>query len=319
MKKQDLVNSVSRTFHKVGFTIKKHSPAILVTAGVVGVVASTVMACKATTKINTILEEKNKQVEKIHAASEKIELKESGKYTEEDAKKDLTIVYTQTGVKLVKLYAPSVIVGTVSIVSILASHRILTKRNAALSAAYAVVDQGFKDYRKRVKERFGDRVDYELRHNIKAEEIETIDLDENGNEVKGTKTIDVVNSEKDQYSDFARFFDELSPYYQKSSELNLFFLKQQEQYANDRLKRRGYLTLNEVYEALGIPLTEAGMVHGWLYDEDNPYGDNFVDFGIYDVNKRNAKEFVNGYEKAILLDFNCDGNIYMLKHERKGL
>lgn len=308
MKKLNVMNTVSRSLHKVGFQLKKHSPTILVGAGVVGVVGSTVLACKATTKAGAILEEHKKQVEQIHQCMNDTELLASGNYTVEDSKKDLTIAYTQTGFKLVKLYAPSVVLGTVSIASIIASHNILNKRNAAISAAYAVVDKSFKNYRKNVKERFGDRVDYELRHNIKAEQIKTIDIDENGNQVEETKTIDVMSKEL-EYSDFAKFFDELNPNWTKDPEYNLTFLKMQQNWANQRLQAEGFLFLNDVYEALGIPRTKAGNVVGWIYDEKNPNGDNYIDFGIYDVHKRAAREFVNGYERSILLDFNVDGPI----------
>lgn len=309
MQKTELATKISRGFHKFGFQMKKHSPAILIGAGIVGVVASTVLACKATTKLEGILEESKEQVEKIRECMNDEELAASGKYTEKDGKKDLTIVYTQTGFKLIKLYAPAVLLGTLSVASIIGSHTILNKRNAAISAAYAVVDKNFKEYRKNVKNRFGDKVDFELRHNIKAEQIETVETDEKGKENIKKETIELADYKKDQYSDYAIFFDELNPNWCRDSEYNKMFLKITEKHANDRLRLNGYLYLNEVYEMLGHPKTKAGQIVGWVYDEKNPVGDNYVDFGIYDINKRRAQEFVNGYERSILLDFNVDGNI----------
>ena len=87
------------------------------------------------------------------------------------------------------------------------------------------------------------------------------------------------------------------------------FLNQQQNYANDKLRRQGYLFPNDVYDMLGIPKCKEGQTHGWVYDEKNPIGDNFVDFGIYNISRRKNRDFVNGYEKVILLDFNHDGNI----------
>ena len=75
------------------------------------------------------------------------------------------------------------------------------------------------------------------------------------------------------------------------------------------LRRKGHLYLNEVYDMLGIPRTKAGQIVGWIYDEEHPVGDNYVDFGIYDSNKPRVRDFVNGYERTVLLDFNVDGNI----------
>lgn len=307
MKKLNVVNNVTRAFHKVGFQFKKHSPEILVVTGVVGGVASAVMACKATTKVSAILDESKKTIDTIHETVNNPEFKD--RYTVEDSKKDLTIVYAQTGLKLAKLYGPAVALGVASITSILAGHSILNKRNAALAAAYATVDNSFKEYRNRVVERFGKDLDRELKYNIKAKEVEETVIDEHGKETVVKKTVAVG-----QESDYARFFDEACTGWTKDAELNLAFLRQQQNYANELLRSRGHLFLNEVYDMLGIPRTKAGQIVGWIYDEKNPVGDNFVDFGIYDLYDERKRAFVNGYERSILLDFNVDGNIWELMH-----
>lgn len=306
MKVKEIINSVSYNAHRIGFKIKKASPEIMVVAGVVGVVTSTVMACKATTKVNDILEETRKQVDDVHNVLDSDVVSED-EYTNDDAKKDLAIIYTQTGVKLIKLYAPSVLVGALSITGILASHKILKKRNVALTAAYATIDRSFKEYRGRVVERFGKDLDRELRYNIKAQEIEEKTVDKDGNETIEKKTVSVVDP--NMYSDYARIFDNGSMGWTKDPEYNLMFLKLQQNQANDRLRAQGYLFLNDVYDMLGIPRTKAGQIVGWIYDKENPVGDNFVDFGIYDIYNEKACDFVNGRERSIVLDFNVDGNI----------
>ena len=308
MKKAEIMNTLTRKFYRVGFKFKKHSPEILVGAGVVGVVASAVMACKATTKLDDVLAETKDTVDKIHDVTEHPEKIPEGKeYTVEDSKKDLTIVYTQAGVKLVKLYGPAVVLGTVSIAAIIGGHHILRKRNIALAAAYTAVDKGFKEYRGRVLERFGEEVDRELRYNIKAKEIEKTVTDANGKETVIKETVDVADP--NLTSDYARFFDDGCTGWTKDPEFNLMFLKEQQRYANDLFKSKGHLFLNEVYDMLGIPRTQAGQAVGWIYDEKNPIGDNFIDFGIYDIADERKRSFVNGYERTILLDFNVDGNI----------
>lgn len=306
MNKNELVQKMSRSFYKVGFQLKKHSPEILVTAGVIGSVASGVMACKATLKINEPLDEHKDTVERIHKAGETGVTEAGLEYSEEDKKKDLTIAYVQTGVKLVKLYAPSIIIGGLSISAIFAGNNILRKRNIALAAAYATVDKGFKEYRSRVVERFGEELDKELRYNIKAKEFEEVVVDEKGKEKVKKETVSVANPLP---SDYAKFFDDGCNGWTKNAEDNLLFLRKQERFANELLKARGYLFLNEVYEMLGIPMTKAGQCVGWIYDEKNPIGDNYVDFGIFNANKEKNRDFVNGYERTILLDFNVDGNI----------
>ena len=297
-----------KTYKKVELKAIKHSPEILAGVGVVGVVGSLVLACKATTKLSDVLEESKEQLDKIKEVAADPAYEE--KYSQDDAKKDTTITYVQTAMKVTKLYAPSVILCASSLGCLLASNNILKKRNAALSAAYMTVDKSFKEYRKRVADRFGEEVEKEIRYNIKAEEITKVD--ENGNEV--TETIKVMDGTDDpnSYSDYARFFDESCAAWQNDAEYNLTFLKAQQQYANDLLKARGRLFLNEVYRMLGIDETKAGQVVGWVYNPDNPTGDNFVDFGIYNMQRERVRAFVNGYEPNILLDFNVDGVIWNL-------
>ena len=214
--------------------VEKHSPEILMGVGVVGVVATTVVACKATMKLNDILDECAETREKIKSVQENPNYQD--RYSEEDAQKDLTINYVQTGVKIAKLYAPSVALGVFSVGCLLGSHNVMQKRNAALSAAYLTVDKSFKEYKQRVIDRVGEEVEKEIRYGIKAEEIETTVTDEEGNEFVVPETVKTMNP--NLYSDYARFFDEASPYWQKDPEYNLMFLRAQQQYANDLLRAK---------------------------------------------------------------------------------
>ena len=97
-------------------------------------------------------------------------------------------------------------------------------------------------------------------------------------------------------------FDENSASWDRSRDMNVFFLKFTQDYFNDLLKLRGYLFLNEVYDRLGIPRRALGQCVGWIYDENNPNGDNFVDLDIF--NERN-----NNDENVFILDPNVDGYI----------
>ena len=301
--KLDILNGATRMFHKVNFQLKKHSPEIMLVTGVVGMVTSAVMACKATTKVNDILENSKNDIDKVHKVLADENISEEV-YSEEDGKKDLAIIYAKTGVEFVKLYAPSVLLGAASIASVVMGHRILHKRNVALAAAYMTVDTAFKDYRGRVKERFGEGLDRELRYNIKAKEVEEVVVNEDGTEQVVKKTVHVADP--NTYSDFARFFDVGCTGWEDDPEYNLMYVKHQQEFANDLLHSRGYLFLNEVYDMFGIPRTKAGQIVGWLSDGH----DGFVDFGIFTRKDEETVAFVNGFEKTILLDFNVDGVIY---------
>lgn len=300
--KTEIMKSVSGVASKTVMKLKKHSPEILVVAGVVGAVASAVIACRATTKVGRITEEAKDSIDTIHESTKKGVTPAGESYSEEDSKKDLALVYVQTGIKYAKLYAPAVILGTLSITSILASNNILRKRNVALGAAYAAIDKSFKEYRGRVIERFGEQVDSELKYGIKAKKFEETEIDpETGKEKKVKKTVMVTDP--NLQSDYAVYFDSKSRNYETNLDYNRMFLKAQQAFANDKLQTRGHLFLNEVLDDLDLPRTPAGQIVGWT--KDGP--DGYVNFRIVEV----ERETEDGrHEPVLLLDFNVEGNIW---------
>lgn len=299
--KTEIMKSVNGVASKTVMKLKKHSPEILVVAGIAGTVVSAVLACKATTKVAEILDETNGTLDTIHEGM-KTGAINGQEYTTEDGKKDTVVVYAQTGMKLAKLYGPAIILGTLSITSILASNNILRKRNVALGAAYAAIDKSFKEYRGRVIERFGEQVDTELKYGIKAKKFEEIEVDpETGKEKKVKKTVMVADP--NLQSDYAVYFDSKSRNYETNPDYNLMFLKAQQAFANDKLQTRGHLFLNEVLDDLDLPRTPAGQIVGWT--KDGP--DGYVNFRIVEV----ERETEDGrHEPALLLDFNVEGNIW---------
>lgn len=299
--KTEIMKSVNGVASKAVMKLKKHSPEILVVAGIAGTVVSAVLAYKATTKVAEILDETKGTLDTIHEGMETGAIN-GQEYTTDDGKKDTVVVYAQTGMKLAKLYGPAIILGTLSITSILASNNILRKRNVALGAAYAAIDKSFKEYRGRVIERFGDQVDTELKYGIKAKKFEEIEVDpETGKEKKVKKTVMVADP--NLQSDYAVYFDSKSRNYETNPDYNRMFLKAQQAFANDKLQTRGHLFLNEVLDDLDLPRTPAGQIVGWT--KDGP--DGYVNFRIVEV----ERETEDGrHEPALLLDFNVEGNIW---------
>ena len=313
MNKFAFVKSFTRTFNRVGFKLRRHSPEILVIGGAVGVVAGTVMACKASTKVGDIINDSKTKIAAIKEYSERPDVIEAGEYTAADRKKDITIMYAKTGLAVTKLYAPAVFVEALSLGCMLKSHGILRKRNVALAAAYATVDKSFKDYRGRVIERFGQELDKELKYNIKNREIEEIIVDEDGNEKPVKKTVKTIDDILK--SEYAFFFDDTCSGWTKSAEANKTFLIQTERWANDKLQAQGHLFLNELLDMLGAQRTRTGNEVGWLYDKNGiECGDNYIDLGIFDqcgIERYDERKraFVNGHERSILIDPNVDGPI----------
>jgi hypothetical protein len=273
---------------------QKHSPKILFIAGVVGVGATVVLSCKATLKLEEILED-------AEQTKDGIENLQHEDYTDIDRKKDMTLLYTKTAIKVAKLYALPAAVGVVSIAALTGSHAILSKRNAAVTAAYAALEKGFKEYRKRVIDEYGEDKDREFRYGSFVETKLSEDT-ENGTVIQDVKVLGGKNA-----SIYARFFDETNPNWNRSPNYNQMFIQCQQNYANDKLRAQGHLFLNEVYDMLGIPRSKEGSVVGWISGGE---GDNYVDFGIFRDGYYTGTEFVNGDERSILLDFNVDGVIY---------
>lgn len=284
---------IGRKIARSSLIAQKASPEVLLVAGVVGMVGSTVLACRATLKMDSVLEETKGKLNTARTL-------QHPEYSESDRSRDVSLIYFQTGVRIIKMYAPAVILGGASIAALTTSHRILTRRNIALTAAYSALEKGFNEYRSRVVEKYGEEQDRNFRYG--SQQVEIIDPDTN------KKTV-VTRVGPGDPSIYARFFDPFSSSWSKEPEYNLIFLKCQQNYANDLLKSRGHVFLNEVYDMVGIPRSKAGAVVGWLLSEQGET-DNFVDFGVFDGRTQTMRDFVNGFEGAILLDFNVDGIIY---------
>ena len=313
MKFTNLTANLSKVAGRSSLVLKKYSPEILLVVGITGFVASSVMACRATLEVEDVMKTHQDKVEMINKAWTKVEAGEISldDYTEKAKQKDLTVTYVQTGVDFVKLYGPSVLLATASIACIVGGHGVMKKRNVALVAAYKAVEEGFNEYRKRVVAEHGEDVDYMYKNNLRAETVTETEVGEDGKTKKVKKTVMVPNGDTNGISVYARFFDEGCAQWSKTPEYNLMFLNAQQKYFNNLLQARGHVFLNDVYDALGIPRSKAGAVVGWVMRSDGE-GDNFIDFGMYNGDRETIRDFVNGNERNILLDFNVDGVIYDL-------
>lgn len=295
-----------------GLVLKKYSPEILTAAGVIGTVGSTVLACKATLKVEDILDEAKKKSNLINAVHNG-EIEVDAEYTDKDYSKDLIVNRTQTAVKLIKLYGPAITLGALSITAILGGQHILRKRNVAVMAAYKLCEESFNNYRSRVKDELGEEKDRQFYYGMTEETVKDKVKSKDGKTKTVTKKVEKAPDHL--YSQYARFFDEANINWDKSPEQNMYFLKMVQNQMNDKLKARGHVFLNEVYDALGFDRSEAGQLVGWVWDKDNTAmeaGDGYIDFGIFDGNDYAKRAFVNGDERSILLDFNIDGMIYDL-------
>lgn len=285
--------SVTMSVGRKVLATKKNSPHIFFAGGVVGVFASTVLACRATLKLEETVDEIQHDLESVKDMGQTSREKETP-YSEQEYYKDLVYVYGKSAVKLGRLYGPSLAVGAISIAALTGSHIQLTRRNTALTAAFATISKAYDEYRVRVQEEIGVEREHSIYADLQKEEA----TDENGKK----KVVKVVG--QNGLSPYARLFEESNANWWKNPEINRNFIQCQQNYANHKLRSRGHVFLNEVYDSLGLERSHEGQVVGWVMDGE---GDDFIDFGLNDPH---SVRFVNGEECNVWLDFNVDGVVY---------
>lgn len=269
---------------KIAAKAVANSPTILFGVGLVATVGGTVLACRATLKAQDKMTEFKNEVDELKSGQSDIQ---------RSYRSDLSYVYMKNSIEVVKPYIPAIIVGGIGIACLTTSHTQLKARNEALVAAYAAIQTAFENYRGRVREEVGEERELDLYH---AAEVTSIQLEDG-------KAVEVKSANPEKWSAYARFFDEGSKHWKNDPELNRLWIDIQQRYLNQLLRARGFVFLNEAYEALGIEWSSAGQAVGWIM---NGEGDNYIDFGMYDATNAN---FINGREPCILLDFNVDGTI----------
>lgn len=302
---REAASAVSTAAAKALFKMKKNSPELLIAAGIGLVITGTVIACTQTGKAKELLAKQKEDLAETDQALEEY----PEEYTERDYTLDRIGIRGKYFGKLTLCYLPAVLAEGAGIACILGAYGIMKKRAAVLMAAYEAVSTAYMKYRDRVREEFGEETEEAIYHGKplrKAVPVKTNGTDEEHGGVDIIEQIECSDRYQDHMpSPFARFFDESSRMYKKNAEMNLTFLRQQQRLFNLRLYTRGFVMLNEVYEALDIPETAAGAIHGWIKNKaDEPTVT--IDFGIYNGYQEGCRDFVNGYERSILLDFNVD-------------
>jgi hypothetical protein len=270
-------------FTKTNGNLTKNSPHILFGAGLVGMAASTVLACKATLEARDIVNDIREEIANLTEDKEVIVQRTNNNGTYEKA---LAFKYAESGGKLLRVYSPAVLVGGLSLAALIGSHIQMTRRNAALTATVATLAKAYDSYRSRVREILGEDEERDIYNAVERDK----------------KSKQVVSANPRLHSPYARLFEESNLNWRNNAEYNMMFLKAQLNSFNYKLHSRGHVFLNEVYDGLGLPRSVEGQVVGWVLDGD---GDNYIDFGL-------AEAFLSAgpFEKNFWLDFNVDGVVY---------
>jgi len=286
--------SVKIRLNRLKLKAIKHAPQIATIGGVAGLIGAGIWACKRTMKMPELVEKHKMVMDSIEDAKENDE-----DYTEKDAQHDTIVEYKTMTVNVVKLYGIPVAIAVGSTACIIGSHVVMNRRNVALASSLSIVTQQFRNYRNNVIKELGEEVDREFRFNLKESENEDEKNPGGENSEKQNK------NPADEYGPFTKIFDESNPYHTKDPEQNRYFLSSQQNFANEKLREKGFLFLNDILEMLGFPKTRLGQIWGWTYDETCPISDNYIDFGLFNFDREKIRDFHNGYEYSIILDFNC--------------
>lgn len=290
------------TVGKVTFWGREHSPELLLAMGGLSMIGSVITACRGTLKFQKVIEKHNERLDKLKLIEEKQANGTAGENADIDVKQYRKSVYLDTIWQGAKCYGPTLLLMIGGFACFMASNGIIKGRYISMAAAYAGVLKDKEHLEEEIVKEFGEDKLSELKGEKASSDI--FETAEDG-EVKE------VEGEKVTYSTYAKFFDESNPNWEKNPESNRTFLQIKQNWANHRLQTRGYLFLNEVYEMLEMEKTQAGQIMGWVYYKDPAKAKemgsaNFVDFGIFNKDSVAARNFVNGTERSILLDFNVD-------------
>lgn len=227
MNKENLTN----LFKGVKAAARKHSPAILTGIGIAGMVTTTVLAVKATPKALELIEAKKEEM---------------------DLEPDEKLTAVETVKAAWKPYIPAVATGVSSVACLVGASTISAKRNAALLSAYHLSTTAFHEYRDKVVETFGEKKEKTVHDAIAKDKVEQNPV--NKSQVIVTKKGNTLCY--DPLSD--RYFTcDIDKIRRAMNDLNYRMTGGMEM----------YISLNEFYDAIGLPEIQLGHSIGWVVNK----------------------------------------------------
>ena len=301
-------------FSKLGLWGKRHSPELLIAGGILSAAASVGLGIYATTKLNKVVKPYNDKIDEIKKNLNDDNKIQNNEVDVKQLKKELTTTYIKASLKITALYLPSVLCFGSSVCCVLGSHKIMRGRNLALAAACSTLEQSYAAYRARVKKEFGEEVEEKLFNNVTKEKVEVIDPKTGKTK---TKTIEVENPSDDNWK---VIFDNGNYCWENNALLNFEYLMNKQDFLNDKLMRKGYMFLNEVYEELGYTTAMLGYkkarashILGWIYDPKDTTRNSYISFGLTQPGTRvplpRVAEQIQNNFPSFALSFNVDGDI----------
>jgi len=313
----------STLIHAGMFFLKKRKGLIFTGLAMATEIAAIIITAKQAPKAEKVLIPANKKVTKLKEELKDDEAIANNLIYPEEHKKEIRKIQKKTFISLAKIYAPVVALTGLSLTFIGTSYKIMRSKQLALGAAYITLDNAYKSYRNRVKDKIGEEAEQDIFRDMKDVKItRTVENPDTGEVSEIEETIRRANSG----GGWELFFDATSYLWSKNGRTNWETLMAKQEEANTRLKIDGYLFLYDVLEMLLIPKTTiskdllvASRSVGWIYDPYDPTRSSWVSFGISDEEKHPnevGKELFDNVERDVILSFNPDGNILLDKNGR---
>ena len=220
-------NELVKACKQAELYFKRNSSTFLTFVGAVGVIGTAVTAVKATPKalliLNEAKEEKGEELTKFEM---------------------IRVAGT--------IYIPSVLIGLSTICCIFGANVLNKRQQAALTSAYALLENSYKEYRQKAKEIYGEEADVQIRESIVKDKAK----DDWNAYVPGLKSLDIQD-------DICLFYDEIGGRYFESTPSKVF---NAEYHLNRNFALKGCASLNEFYDFLGLDYAEEGDALGWSAD-----------------------------------------------------
>lgn len=313
--------SFSQFGAKAKFGLKKHSPELCLIGGIIGFGITIVLACKATTRVEEVLDEyeaAKAKIEKAKAAAVDPELPEQERpvFTEEDEKKAKFDATKTMWLGMAKKYAPVALSAAISVGLFLTSYKIINGRLVGLMGAYTALDNGFKKYRKNVVDAVGEEKEREIRTGVKKQMGYVKEKDETGKDVVVEKEVLTGEQKTDHvFEDYMSvlFSRETSTEYVRGDQTyNRHKIRMAEKTINEDLFRNGFIFEKDLLERLGLPVTNESCLRGWVLDPANPPKDSYpIRLTIHEIfNETGDVMLHNGAEVKAMT-----GVAYLIEYE----
>lgn len=300
-------------FEMAGVKIRKaanHWPAIVTVVSVGGIAYGVYKMCKASTKLNEAMEPHRKMEESI------VDSHNKGVIDDAEFKKKIGMAKIEQAKDVAKLYAPGFLLVASSTLGFLFSNRELGKRVVNAQNMALQYHDSYQKLKKNVQDAIGKKATQAVEHQINSG-VKTVEDEATGKKIEKDYRYMTVDGDMISASIYSVFFNNTCNGFDEDSRKNNYeYLKSLEHDMNNRLRRKGYLWLSDVYNALGIVpdnYNEAIKNSGWI-DPNGKFGylikdtngickyEDKIDFCLNDIE---LHKYDNNEDPIWLLDFNC--------------